>query len=708
MKKVLILASAALLFAGCSGSLPDNGEEGEWNISFTASQESVLTKAAIGSSSAGKTAVNWQASDRLSVFDAASVNCEFVTRDFDAGNPTSCRFEGTVSELATVYTAVYPYNPAALLEDGVIGGIVLPGEQVAVAGSFDPSAALMASRSVTGARIFAFKNAVGFVKVTPAFDCSRIELCAGNGESLAGRGSISFDADGIPQFTLGEGASHSIALTAPEGSTLAAGTSWYIAVPVTTLAAGWSLKFTKADGSSFTRTGGKPVQFKRNVILDLGEIEAETEDDTPYLTFSADSEQLFTMDFEYVFMGMIIEFVLEEGEFFEYSVGNGEWVRFTGTVSDIAFGGEKGDLRLRGKSSKGTSYPHPKYGMQLTVKIQIQFSEDAVPVRCTGDIRTLVDYSDYNGTATLDARFGSLFNNCTVLTTAPELPSTELATNCYVAMFSGCTSLVTAPELPAKQLADVCYQDMFDGCTALKMAPELPATELAPKCYGLMFSGCTSLEAAPELPAKQLAAGCYQNMFDCCTALKRAPDLPATELASQCYYRMFNGCASLEAAPELPATELADYCYGEMFLGCISLKSAHELPATELADYCYYGMFNGCTSLKSAPELPATQLADYCYYGMFNGCASLESAPVLKANTLVDRCYGSMFAKCTSLKEIKLYATDGFDSIDCLWRFLDESPGPGTIYLKNGDAADKFLDATYGLPDTWQIKYLSE
>ena len=630
MKKVLILASAALLFAGCSGSLPDNGKEGEWNISFTASQESVLTKAAIGSSSAGKTAVNWQASDRLSVFDAASVNCEFVTRDFDAGNPTSCRFEGTVSELATVYTAVYPYNPAASLEDGVIGGIVLPGEQTAVAGSFDPSAALMASRSVTGVRIFAFKNAVGFVKVTPAFDCSSIELCAGNGEPLAGRGSISFDADGIPQFTLGEGASHSIALTAPEGSTLAAGTSWYIAVPVTTLAAGWSLKFTKADGNSFARTGGKPVQFKRNVILDLGKIEAETEDDTPYLTFSADSEQLFTMAFEYDFMGMIIEFVLEEGEFFEYSVGNGEWVRFTGTVSDIAFGGEKGDLRLRGKSSKGTSYPHPKYGMDLLVNIQIQFSEDAVPVRCTGDIRTLVDYSDYNGADTRDARFGSLFEDCIVLTTAPELPSTELATYCYYSMFFGCTSLVTAP----------------------------------------------------ELPAKQLAAGCYQNMFDCCTALKRAPDLPATELASQCYYRMFNGCASLEAAPELPATELADYCYGEMFLGCISLKSA--------------------------PELPATELADYCYYGMFNGCASLESAPVLKANTLVDRCYGSMFAKCTSLKEIKLYATDGFESIDCLLGFLDESPGPGTIYLKNGDAAEKFLDATYGLPDTWQIKYLSE
>ena len=630
MKKLLILASAALLFAGCSGSLSDNGKEGEWNISFTAAQEGVGTKAAIGSSSDGKTAVNWQASDRLTVFDGAAANCEFVTRNFDAGNPTSCRFEGTVSELAADYTAVYPYNSAASLKDGVIGGIVLPGEQVSVAGSFDPAAALMAAKTEGGARELAFRNAVGFVKVTPAFDCSSIELCAGNGELLAGSGSISFDADGIPQFILGEGASHSIALTAPEGSTLAAGTSWYIAVPVTTLAAGWSLKFTKADGSSFARTGGKPVQFKRNVILDLGKIEAETEDDTPYITFSADAQQLFTMDFEYDFMGMNIEFVLEEGEFFEYSVGKGEWVRFTGTVSDIAFGGEKGDLRLRGKSCKGTSYPHPEYGMALPVNIQIQFSEDAVPVRCTGDIRTLVDYSDYNCADTRDARFGSLFEDCIVLTTAPELPSTELATYCYYSMFFGCTSLVTAPELPAKQLAVGCYEKLF--------------------------AGCTSLVTAPELPAKQLAVVCYQDMFVRCTALKMAP----------------------------------------------------ELPATELAEYCYHYMFYGCTSLEAAPELPAKQLAAGCYQSMFERCASLESAPVLKADTLVECCYNSMFVNCTSLKEIKLYATDGFESIDCLLGFLDKSPGPGTIYLKNGDAAEKFLDATSGLPDTWQIKYLSE
>ena len=40
-----------------------------------------------------------------------------------------------------------------------------------------------------------------------------------------------------------------------------------------------------------------------------------------------------------------------------------------------------------------------------------------------------------------DSCFFRLFQNCTALTTAPDLPATELASNCYSHLFSGCTSL---------------------------------------------------------------------------------------------------------------------------------------------------------------------------------------------------------------------------------------------------------------------------
>ena len=169
---------------------------------------------------------------------------------------------------------------------------------------------------------------------------------------------------------------------------------------------------------------------------------------------------------------------------------------------------------------------------------------------------------------------------------------------------------------------------LFEGCTSLAKAPELPATTLAGGCYMYMFNGCTSLTKAPALPATTLNWSCYEGMFYGCTSLTKAPELPATNLAEQCYQYMFQGCTSLAKAPELPATNLAEQCYQYMFYGCTSLTEAPALPATTLADYCYSNMFQGCTSLAKAPELPATRLTVQCYYRMFYGCASLNEVRI--------------------------------------------------------------------------------
>ena len=122
-----------------------------------------------------------------------------------------------------------------------------------------------------------------------------------------------------------------------------------------------------------------------------------------------------------------------------------------------------------------------------------------------------------------------------------------LRVNCYYSMFQGCTSLTTAPDLPATTLALYCYFSMFQGCTSLTKAPDLPATTLATYCYESMFSGCTSLTKAPDLPATTLADECYMQMFQGCTSLTKAPDLPATTLAENCYNYMFQGCTNLSS-----------------------------------------------------------------------------------------------------------------------------------------------------------------
>ena len=263
----------------------------------------------------------------------------------------------------------------------------------------------------------------------------------------------------------------------------------------------------------------------------------EEADLVPYVTFSAESEQTFTMDFkpdDYV----TDVFTLGDGEYFEYSVGGGKWTRFTSTVSDVAFGGAKGNLRLRGKSSKGTAVSDTNYST-------ISFG-NTTAVSCTGDIRTLIDYKSYASANTENARFCYLFSGCTALSTAPELPAMTLADYCYLYMFNGCSSLTTAPELPARTLKNRCYCYMFNGCSSLTTAPELPAQTLDVYCYAQMFQSCTSLTIAPALPATELKEACYYSTFEGCTSLKTAPELNATTLVQGCYQKIFNNCLALE------------------------------------------------------------------------------------------------------------------------------------------------------------------
>ena len=314
----------------------------------------------------------------------------------------------------------------------------------------------------------------------------------------------------------------------------------------------------------------------------------------PYVTFTAEAEKKFKMTTtgNYDLSGK-----------FQYSVNEGKWENVV-KDEEVTFGGTNGNLRLRGINKNGTATDDSNYST-------ITFTDDNVKVACTGDIRTLLDYKTYKTVDTSNARFCYLFIYCKVLTSAPQLPATTLASKCYSYMFSSCTSLESAPALPAKTLADSCYQSMFNLCENLTSAPALlPATTLADQCYYYMFNGCTNLKSAPELSATTLAAYCCSYMFSDCKKLTSAPALSATTLADYCYYYMFNNCTSLESAPKLSATTLASNCYDSMFRNCTNLTSAPKLPATTLADYCYSMMFYGCSNLSSVTMLaPSDQIS---------------------------------------------------------------------------------------------------
>lgn len=376
------------------------------------------------------------------------------------------------------------------------------------------------------------------------------------------------------------------------------------------LKAGKSYTYNLIVGKNKVTVGGVTVA-EWNTGTPLPEGVAE-EDLTPYVTMTANSKQTFIMR-------RAGSYMLPEG--LEYSVNNGIWQK---VVADnpVEFGGKDSSLRLRGKCPNGTATNNNDYST-------ITFGNSNVQVKCSGDIRTLIDYTAYKTIATGNCRFCSLFKGCSVLTSAPELRATDLKILCYKSMFEGCTSLTQAPDLPATKLQQRCYQSMFKGCTELTKAPALPAAELQNSCYEEMFMGCTKLTQAPKLSAEDLGWDCYRNMFESCKALDKAPALPATTLKPGCYSYMFANCTALTEAPELNATTITDNAYISMFEGCTSLVKAPDLPGTILRNYCYKSMFSGCTSLKTAPVLGASTLYEGCYSKMFYNCSNLESVTIL-------------------------------------------------------------------------------
>ena len=284
-----------------------------------------------------------------------------------------------------------------------------------------------------------------------------------------------------------DGGSEEIVVSIPNGITLVAGKHY-------TFTLKGNITHNQATISSVEVTDWEAGEIQNPQL--------PAEKELPYVTFSAESEQKFKMTTEgsYAISNL------------EYSVNYGPWYDVVANT-EVSFGGNNGSLRLRGKNNlNGTATDINNFST-------ISFREATVPVKCTGDIRTLLDYTNFQYVDTQNAKFCQLFNGCTQLTSAPELPAMELGVLCYLRMFSGCSSLTTAPVLPATTLSDGCYYGMFLGCSSLTQAPALPATTLSEGCYASMFYLCTSLTQAPELKAETLVDNCYWGIFYGCTNL---------------------------------------------------------------------------------------------------------------------------------------------------------------------------------------------
>ena len=691
-----------------------------------------------------KIRLRWTEGDLISLFEGTTRNKQYkflgetgdnagdfedITTGFGSGNDIDR------------YYAIYPYSSTTKLhEDGYIT-YTFPAEQNYAENSFGLGANPMVA--VTGGLNdfdLCFRNAAGYLRLYlygEDVSIKSIKIEGNNSEPLAGKAYITPEFGGFPTTEMDETATSTVTLNCGSGvkigTTAETATPFWIALPPTVFSKGFTATFTDLSGYEFTKTFTSNINVARNKYISA-KISIESFS-PPYLTFIADANQSLTMT--------------QEVETLEYSVGNGNWTKL-GTKT-VNFGGDLGNLRIRGKNINGTASNDVNYS-------QIQFSNDT-PVACKGDIRTLLDYENHITVNTKNAGFNYLFNDCKCLTSAPDLPATVLRNHCYSKMFKNCISLTSAPHLPATTLSEGCYGNMFDGCSSLKKAPKLPATTLARSCYFSMFMNCSSLTLAPELPATTLAESCYHQMFyDCynltespilpatkltkkcyasmfygCTNLQKAPKLPAEILDIECYSYMFFGCTTITQTPELPATTLttgcyqymfcnctnlqtstslpavilANNCYRSMFYGCSNLTQAPNLPATSLAEHCYRGMFGNCSNLTQAPNLPATSLAEHCYRGMFSDCSKLTQAPILPAKTLKEYCYYELFKNCHNLNSITMLATSGITYFS-LYNWVSGVASSG-VFTKSSAASLTLLGTgTNGIPADWTVKNYGE
>lgn len=193
ISKQLSFIAAALLMFSCSNDIyTDGNEDGNStsSASFSAKQEqisdggdcfepSVTTRTSLSNNS-----VLWTVGDAINLYDGTA-NIKFAVTSVEEDDKTTCTFMAQnqgVTDGATNFVALYPYNMAATFGNGKIMNLTLPANQNAVDGGFDPRCNLMVAKETTSTTkelrntTFQFKHLCSYIKVRTDFDCSRIVI----------------------------------------------------------------------------------------------------------------------------------------------------------------------------------------------------------------------------------------------------------------------------------------------------------------------------------------------------------------------------------------------------------------------------------------------------------------------------------------------------------------------------------------------------
>ena len=326
----------------------------------------------------------------------------------------------------------------------------------------------------------------------------------------------------------------------------------------------------------------------------------------------------------------------------------------------------------------------------------------------SGSVDSMINFADIS-----DYCYAHLFDGCTALYTAPEVPSTSVRSHCYYKMFYGCTNLSTAPSsLPAATLALSCYESMFENCTSLKKSPNMMPKTIVDVTNALqrMFYGCSVLEEidiasyagnfnaaftnwvngvassgtiyyeGPDTTVGQSAIPTGWLVFSLTkdyltfTADEGAVDifytLNGTVNVDNLYYyksgdnkwTKWTASVSLNQGESMKVwnnsssamtTSSSNYF---QFTTSARVKCSGNVNSMKnfndtLTFHCYNSLFRS-TKITTAPTLPSTTIYNYCYARMFESCSQLVTPPELPATVIETGAYNAMFYNCKNLTSV--------------------------------------------------------
>lgn len=266
MKRNIIYTAACLVaFASCQKQeVAEAPSQVEVAVELTASAAADATKTVMTEYNAHW----WSVSDKISLFytvEDKTGHSVFTSKNLIPA--ASARFAGSLSlpaedtDLTTVSAlAVYPATTADA-SDGTSVNVTVPSVQTAVEGSFMEGAYPVVAKTSDLTAALSFKAVCGGVKVsfqTPGITSFTFDA---KGAKIAGKASVTFDADGNPVATTDKSAVSVITVNAPAGG-FEVGKWYYMTAFPATLTSGYTV--TLSNGKSFG--GSSYIAIKRSVF----------------------------------------------------------------------------------------------------------------------------------------------------------------------------------------------------------------------------------------------------------------------------------------------------------------------------------------------------------------------------------------------------------------------------------------------------------